>query len=320
MRLARPLQGVLVVFSVVLTVVMLLLLVLKGSSTVAYARGSGSTSVETSALATQPFQSAPLLTGTGAYSSFLPLAFRFYPPPISFFDTFDDPACNGWSIHYFDRYEPDPPGPWVAYCDREKLSATTYGNNRVYSIKTTAAWNSWIYTAPVVLADPKNFTITVDGKSAQNYMWLSSWGVYFNANADRTQFYSVQIYQDGVPDLDTSPDYMVRRWIHFTGGAKDPNYELQHKKRCHLCQNGDFGWNRIIIRRVGDTVYVYAGDAFYPPAFNAPVAVFNMPEYTGSDYIGVGVFQGNFEWMNWDGNVPTFQIDNFYAWPVYKVR
>jgi hypothetical protein len=262
---------------------------------------------------------SPLLTAAGEYTAYFPIVFKQYPPPIAYFYSFTEPACDGWALNDFDTDDPDPPGPWVAFCGTEFLDDrhTTNGNG-VYSIKTVAAWNSWIYTAPIQLADPRNFTITVDGQAAQGYMWLSSWGVYFNANADRTKFYSVQIYQNGVPELATSPEYSVRRWIHFRGTAIDENVELQNKKKCPLCGNDSFQWNRITIQRIGDLVYIFAGDAQYPWAYNYLLTVLSMPEYTTNEYVGVGVFQGNFEWMDWNGNIPTFQVDNFYAYPVYR--
>lgn len=270
-----------------------------------------------SAIAGSQVQSEFPLSPSSAFSTFLPLLIRHFPA-FAFNDTFAiDRACNGWPVHSLDLNEPNPPGPWSAHCGNEKLSPKTYSVNGVYSFKTGAAWNSWIYPAPVVLADPRNFTITVDGKSAQDFMWASSWGVYFNANASRTRFYTVQIYQTGVVDLDTSPDYSVRRWDNFTGGATDDNLILVPLRKCRLCQAADFEWNRIIIRRQGDLVYIYAGDTYNPAAFDRPLIILSLPAYTGSEYTGVGLYQGNFEWMNWHGDEPSFQADNFNAFPVY---
>ncbi len=251
---------------------------------------------------------------TNVYTFYLPLVLS--NRPFAYDYGFEDPACDGWVIHYYDPYEPDPPGPWTSFCGKEKFDGY-YGANGVYSLKTSAAWNTWIYTAPIVLADTRNFTIELDGKSAQDFMWASSWGVYFNANADRTKSYSFQIYQTGVPDLDTPPQYAIRRWINFRGTGTDEN-DILVFRRCGPCAQGDFIWNRVIVRRTGDWVTFYAGDKHNPLSLQKPLRVLYLPDYTSAEYNGMGVLQGNFEFQNWNGDDPAFQIDNFYANPVFR--
>ena len=255
----------------------------------------------------------PLLSATDSYSLFLPVIFYKYPA-ITYFDSFDNPA-SGWPIHSFYAGDPFPPGPYAVGYGKEVLANYKIGGENVYNLKTVAAWNSWVYPAPVVLADTRYFTIEVDGKSAQDFMWLSSWGIYFNANADRTKLYTVQIYQDGTTDPFTRPDYHVRRWDLFTGDAHALNQELDVKRRCGRCTPGDFKWNRIVVSRDGDWIYVYLGQPGYMQLQHEP---FYAPQYSSSEYNGVGLFNGNFEWSDWQrGDQPTFQADNFLVTPAY---
>jgi hypothetical protein len=309
-------KSVLMVLCVALAFALLLALLL-ASSSVTYAIGSAHAPASAGNAQDTITDSIPLITTAGPFTTIMPLLFRRYPPPFAYSYSFDDPGCDGWTIHYFDTNEPDPPGAWTALCGKEKLNRRDYGSNGVYSVKTSAAWNTWTYTAPVVLADPRNFTIALEGKATQDFMWASSWGVYFNANADRTKFYSIQIYQTGVPDLGQPPQYAIRRWLNFRGTAVDDNDTLIFKK-CWVCDNQDFEWNRVTIRRIGDWVYFHAGDAQYPDLYNQLLISMYLPEYTGPEYYGVGVLQGNFEFMNWNFDDPAFQIDNFYAAPVER--
>lgn len=264
------------------------------------------------------------IRASGNYTTYLALIRRdptptptptptFTPTPTSFafYDSFDNPA-SGWPIKSFNANDPFPPGPYASGYGKEKLSKTTTGPNNVFNVKTVAAWNSWVYAAPVVLADPQHFTIELIGKSAQSFMWLSSWGVYFNANASRTKMYTVQIYQNGNPADGTPPEYHARRWDDFNGTAHANNQELSSKRRCGRCTPTDYEWNRIRVVRDGDTLYVYLGSSGWWQL----QAVYNAPWYTTSEYVGVGVFNGNFEWSDWQrGDQPTYQVDEFYVNP-----
>ncbi len=246
----------------------------------------------------------PLLTSANGYTAYLPLIRR--TEPFTFYDGFTNPA-SGWPIHLLNLNEPYPPGPWSSGYGKEKINNTTTTDNDVYNVKTVAAWNSWIYTAPVVLAAPTNFYIQVDGKSAQEFMWASSWGLYFNANAGRTQFYTLQIFQDS--DGVSHPTLEVRRWVHFQGDADDPNFILVHR-RCISCQREDFAWTQIRVQRIGATLYIYAGGLL--------LNIIDAPEYTSGEYNGVGVYQGNFEFNDFNPKrygEPAFQFDNFILWP-----
>jgi hypothetical protein len=253
------------------------------------------------------------ISDTDSYTSYLPIVRRDpTPTPFAFFDTFDDPN-SGWAVKHFNKNDPFPPGPWATLYGQEIDKDGNLLSNNVYNVKLAPAWNSWVYTAPVVLADTRHFTVELNGKSAQDFMWLSSWGIYFNANADRTKLYTVQIYQDGTNNPSTPPDYIVRRWDDFNGTANSPNITLDNKKRCGRCNPTDYQWNRIVVSRDGDLIYVYLGT----PTNMQLQAVFNAPWYTDSGYTGIGVFNGNFEWSDWNrGDKPAFQVDNFFAFPV----
>ncbi|HET7088172.1 MAG TPA: hypothetical protein VFL17_05935 [Anaerolineae bacterium] len=310
--------------SLALAVTMLSLLFLI-SSPVTHAMEDVPALPEASTVHEPGLESSLQQTATNTYTAYLPLLLKpaFLYLPLLFYNRafaydygFEDPGCDGWVIHYFDPYEPDPPGPWTSFCGKEKFDRY-YGDNGVYSFKTSAAWNTWIYTAPIVLADTRNFTIELDGKSAQDFMWASAWGVYFNANADRTKFYSIQIHQTGVPDLDTPPQYSIRRWINFRGTGTDQN-DILVFRRCGPCAQPDFQWNTVIVRRTGDWVTFYAGDKSNPLSLQKPLRVLYLPDYTSAEYNGMGVLQGNFEFQNWNGDDPAFQVDNFYADPVYR--
>jgi hypothetical protein len=258
-----------------------------------------------------------LLQVTGNYTAYLPII-RLdptptptpTPTPFAFYDTFDNPA-SGWPIKSFNPGDPFPPGPYASGYGQEITKWGPIANN-VFNVKTVAAWNSWVYPAPVQLADPRNFTVELIGKSAQDFMWLSSWGVYFNANASRTKMYTIQIYQDGDSATNTKPDYHARRWDNFNGTSDAQNVELEVKRRCSLCISDDYKWNRIKVIRSGDILYVYLGsDTTYRLQ-----ATYYAPWYTSAEYTGVGVFNGNFEWSDWlRGDAPTYQVDNFYVNP-----
>ncbi len=251
-------------------------------------------------------QSEPLITAAGGFTSYLPIV--YVTLPITFFDTFDNPL-SGWPVHALNLEEPDPPGAWASWYGTEKIDDKTTVDNNVYDVKTVAAWNSWIYTAPVVLADPSNFTVQVDGKSSQAFMWASSWGLYFNANANRTKFYVVQIFQNS--DGENWPTLMLRRYDNFVGSGTDENVILI-ERRCVSCERADFGWTQLHIERKGAQLYIYAGGVL--------LNVRSAPEYMSSECTGVGVFQGNFEWSDWNPkrySEPAFQFDNFLAGPVY---
>jgi hypothetical protein len=321
MATARPRKSALTICSVLLAGVALTMLLMLNAS-VTYATDEGQAFAAERGVQRQGVESALLINSDGI-TSFLPLVYKMHPPPFAYFYAFEDTGCDGWTIHYFDTNEPDPPGAWSAYCGKERLGRNTYGNNGVYSVKTSAAWNTWIYTAPVILADTHNFTIVLDGKWTQDFMWASAWGVYFNANAARTKFYSMQLHQTAVPDppeVQANPQYSIRRWLNFRGTAIDDNDILEFRRCPHTCALEDYQWNRMTIRRVGDFVYFYLGDAGYPSAYNVEVKSLYLPEYTSAEYNGIGVLQGNFEFMNWNGDEPAYQIDNFYANPVYRVR
>ena len=285
--------------------------------TTVYAQGRSTAPIVASAVEHSRWQADALLSTTNAYSIYLPIVYKPVPPPqpFQYIESFDDPACSGWPVRAFNPNDPFPPGPWVARCEK---AAGWDPTNNVYGVNTVSAWNSWIYPAPVVLADPLNFTITVDGQPVQDGLWASSWGVYFNANADRTKFYTFQLYQDGVPDLNTSPTFGVRRWDDFHGTSDDDNV-IVIQKRCKSCFNSTFSWNRVIIRRTGSAVTIYAGDAYYPPALYQPVAQIGLPDYTGAAYNGVGFYHGNFEFMYWSNNT-AYQFDRLIIDPVLRVE
>ncbi|HLF25147.1 MAG TPA: hypothetical protein VJG32_02325 [Anaerolineae bacterium] len=268
----------------------------------AYSRDSSPGSSAAPGLA----QSKPLLTAAASFTYYLPIIHR--DVPFRFADTFNDPA-SGWPIHGLNLNEPYPPGPWSSGYGKEKISETQTKDQNVYNVKTAAAWNSWIYTAPVVLANTANFTVQLDGKIAQTFMWASSWGMYFNANANRSKFYTVQVFED--TDGQSAPTLEVRRWDAFQGDADDANEILVHR-RCHWCDREDFKWTQLRVVRVGETVFIHAGGVM--------VNAIHAPEYMSSEYKGVGVYQGNFEWNDFHPRrygEPAFQIDNFIAEPVF---
>ena len=250
-------------------------------------------------------QPGPLITAAGNFTMYFPIFFA--SRPITFFDPFDDPT-SGWPIHALNLNEPYPPGPWSSGYGKEMVNPWGAIDQDVFNVKTVPAWNSWIYTAPVVLADPANFTVQVDGKSAQNFMWASSWGLYVNANAARTQFYTLQIFQNS--DGESAPTLEVRRWDYFRGTSDDANQLLLHTG-CKPCARGDFEWTRVTIERIGAGLYIRIGTKLY----GVPAA-----EYVDVEHAGVGLYQGNFEWNDFNPlrySLPTFQFDNFMAQPVY---
>jgi len=310
MRIAHLTRNIAVLFGILLIAAALLVVLLTASARAVRAESNLSPMANTPSVTSQQTSLTPLLTAAGEYTMYMPIM-HMPPQPFTFVEAFNDPTCSRWRTQYFDASMPFPPGPWLSYCDTRMVDAHHRDTNGVYSLKNGAAWNSWVYTSPVVLADSTHFTITADGQATID-LWASSWGIYFNGNADHTQFYTVQIHNTGVPDLDTPPHVSLRRWDYFQGTSSDPN-ELLWYKTCKRCNPANFGFNRIIVKRIGNYVAVYAGDT---PTFNYPLAAFFLPEYTGPGYTGVGLYTGNFEFMHWD-NTPAFQVDNFEVEPVF---
>ncbi len=84
------------------------------------------------------------------------------------------------------------------------------------SAGVSCAWNGIVVPGPVRIADTTHFTIEVDARSAQDFLWMSSYGLFFNRSEDLRQMYIVRLFQGLQP-----PEYAVYRWQNFEGSSDD---------------------------------------------------------------------------------------------------
>jgi len=221
--------------------------------------------------------------------------------PFVFSDDFSNSA-SGWPIHFYDPaldYCPAP-GPWFA----------NYLPGGRYGIGVGCAWNGIVVPAPVRIADTTNFTIEVDARSAQNFMWMSSYGLFFNGSEDLRQMYIVRLFQGLEP-----PEYAVYRWQNFQGSSNDqPPPIMLTYGTCYSCNGADYTWNHITVRRRGPVFEVYMGAS---GGTLTRYDVFADDTYMDSNHVRVGVHQGNFEWR-FPGDNASYQFDNFKLSPAVR--
>ena len=223
------------------------------------------------------------------------------PIPFTYLDDFGDPA-SGWPIHFYDPTlaHCPPPGPWYA----------NYLPGGRYGIGATCAWNGIVVPGPVRIADPTNFTIEVDARSAQDFLWMSSYGLFFNGSEDLRQMYIVRLYQGLEP-----PEFSVHRWQNFEGSSDDqpPPIQLRYGT-CYTCNGADYAWNRIAVQRRGSAFEVYMGAS---GSALTRWAVISDDTYMDNNHVRVGVHQGNFEW-GFPGNNTSYEFDNFWLSPAVR--
>lgn len=215
--------------------------------------------------------------------------------PFSFFDDFSNPA-SGWPVHYYDPSlgQCPPPGPWTA----------AYLPGGEYGISAACAWNGIVVPGPVRIADPAYFTIEVDLRSNQDFLWMSSYGIFFNASEDLRQMYIVRLFQGLEP-----PEYAVYRWQNFQGSSNDqPPPIMLRYGTCYQCNGADYAWNRIAVRRRGARLEVWMGASggYLVPYYNEDDST-----YMDDQHLRVGVHQGNFEWGWWPDDHIAYVFDNF---------
>ena len=235
----------------------------------------------------------------------------FYGPyvsvavPFTYLDDFSNPA-SGWPIQYYDDSlsHCPPPGPWYA----------NYLPGGGYGVGVGCAWNGIIVPAPVRIADASTFTLEVDLRSRQDFMWYSSYGVFFNGSEDLRQVYIVRLFQGQDP-----PEYAVYRWPNFQGSSDDqPPPERLTYDTCWLCTGLDYAWNHMLVRRHGPTFEVWMGAG---KGIQNLVRYFVITEsdtsFVNSNHVRVGVHQGNFEWR-FPGNNASYEFDNFGLSPAVR--
>jgi len=222
--------------------------------------------------------------------------------PVAYLDDFSNPA-SGWPTNKFDwdaHNHCSPPGPWYA----------AYLPSGGYGIGVGCAWNGIVVPAPVRIADTTNFTLEVDLRSRQDFMWATSYGVFFNGSEDLRQMYIVRLFQGMEP-----PEFEIRRWPNFEGSSDDrPEPFLLLRETCYSCNGADYAWNRIVVRRRGATFEVYMGAR---GGALARQAIIVDDTYVDSNHARVGVHQGNFEW-EFPGDNVSYEFDNFRLSPATR--
>ena len=219
-------------------------------------------------------------------------------PSFTFFDDFSNPA-TGWLVNDFDAKEYERyklPGPWHAHY----LSGGGYGVNTVY------AWTGRLYPSPARIADSTTFTVEADMRSLQDYLWYSSYGIFFNGSKDLRQVYVVRLHQGQDP-----PQWAAYYWPNFLGGSDDlPPPELLTIGTCRTCNGADYAWNHMLIRRQGPALEVWMGR----PGNLARMATISDTRLMDDQHLRVGFFQGNFEWA---AGLPahTYEFSHFHLTP-----
>ena len=237
-----------------------------------------------------------------------PNPMMFYGPPVTsttpfvYNEDFSNLA-SGWSTNKFDweayNYCP-PPGPWYA----------AYLPSGGYGVGVGCAWNGIVVPAPVRIADTTNFTIEVDLRSRQDFLWHSSYGIFFNGSEDLRQMYIVRLFQGLEP-----PEFAIYRWQNFQGSSDDePPPIMRGYGTCYECNGAEYAWNHIAVRRRGASFEVYMGKSGGALARQATVV---DDAYVDSNHVRVGVHQGNFEW-GFPGDNPSYEFDNFKLSPATR--
>lgn len=232
-----------------------------------------------------------------------------YGPPVpvsiafTYFDDFSN-AASGWPIQYYDESlsHCPPPGPWYA----------NYLPGGGYGIGVGCAWNGIVVPAPARIADASTFTLEVDLRSHQDFMWYSSYGVFFNGSEDLRQLYIVRLFQGQDP-----PEWAAYRWLNFQGSSDDqPQPVTLTYGRCWTCTGVDYAWNHMVVRRQGPAFDVWMG-AGKGTSNLVRYGVFDDNEFVDSNHVRVGVHQGNFEWR-FPGNNASYEFDNFRLSPAVR--
>ncbi len=244
-----------------------------------------------------------------------PNTMTMYGQPVTttvvgtFFDDFSDPT-SGWPLYDYNAstFNCTSPGSLAA----RYTTSGGVNNSPAYGISVACAWNGYIFPAPVRSADPANFTIQADMRSNQDFLFQTSYGLFFNGSEDLKQLYTVRIFQGLDPmDLD------VRVWYNSIKSSDDPNDMLTYTK-CWTCNSADYAWNTLAVRRQGNTFSVYAGPTGGSLSrIGEPFVGGLAALYMDSNHTRVGVHQGNFEWAWRDDNTRplSYIFDNFKLYP-----
>jgi hypothetical protein len=161
-------------------------------------------------------------------------------------------------------------------------------------------------------ADPANFVIQADMRSNQDFLFQTSYGLFFNASEDLKQMYIVRIFQ-GLDPMDLG----VYIWHRFDGSSND-NVEIIYYGKCLPCNSADGAWNRLLVQRQGNAFEVWAGPTGGGLSRVAgPFVGGHASQYVDQNHTRVGVHQGNFEW-GWHGNVIAYVFDNFGLTPARR--
>jgi hypothetical protein len=218
-------------------------------------------------------------------------------------EDFSNPA-SGWPTSYYDPalgYCPAP-GPWYG----QYLPTGGYG------LALGCAWNGIVVPGPVRIADTTNFTLEVDLRSRQDFLWYSSYGIFFNGSEDLRQMYIVRLFQGEDP-----PEWAAYRWPNFQGSSNDrPGPELLTFGRCWTCTGTDYAWNHLLVRRRGAAFEVWMGSGQGTQNLER-VAIINDGTFADNNHVRVGIHQGNFEWGH-PGDNPSSEFDNFRLSPATR--
>ena len=237
----------------------------------------------------------------------------YFPPftvttPFTYSEDFSNPA-SGWLINDYDPALANcpAPGPWVAhYLSSGGIPGGAYG------VSTACAWNGQIFPAPVRTADPSNFIIQTDMRSNQDFLFQTSYGLFFNGDENLKQMYIARVFQ-GLDPMDLG----VYIWYRFDGSSDD-SVDLMHYSKCWTCNSADGAWNRLVVQRQGNAFSVYAGPTGGSvDRVAGPFVGGWANQYVDNNHVRVGVHQGNFEW-GWHGNVISYVFDNFGLTPARR--
>jgi uncharacterized repeat protein (TIGR01451 family) len=245
------------------------------------------------------------VAGIAPYPRTYPLTPLTTPVALNFTDDFSNPS-SGWPLYDYgpSTFNCSPPGSLAA----RYITSGGVNNGPAYGISVACAWNGYVFEAPVRAADPANFVVQADMRSNQDFLFQTSYGLFFNGSENLKQLYTARIFQGLDPmDLD------VRIWYNSIGSSDDPNDMLTYGK-CWTCNANDYAWNTLAVQRQGNSFSVYAGPTGGGLSRVAGPFVGGLAgQYMDSNHTRVGVHQGNFEWAWRDDNTRplAYIFDNF---------
>jgi hypothetical protein len=182
-----------------------------------------------------------------------------------------------------------------------------------YGVNVGCAWNGQVFPAPARIADIADFTVDADLRSNQDYLWYSSYGLFFNGGEDLRQIYTLRLFQGQDP-----PEFDVIYWPTFLGSSDDPGKVTLTYARCWSCTGADGAWNHILVHRVGTVFEVWMGSGKGISNL-ARMGVFNYGGSVDNNHRRVGVYQGNFEWRGDSGpSYYAYVFDDFRLTPAVR--